>query len=91
MNLPGMLRSISEEAFAGNANVDVVMLGEKMETISGRAFADMSALKQAHLPGSVTQIAQDAFDGSDAVVIVCPQGSQAQTYAEEMGIPYVHP
>ncbi len=91
LNLPGMLKVVSEEAFAGNANADVLGLSEGLTQIDKRAFADMTELKQVHLPESIMQIAENAFEGSEAVVIICPKDSAAQAYAEEMNIPYVYP
>ena len=43
----------------------------------------------AEIPASVTSIADDAFAGSERLVIVTAEGSYAQTYATNHGIPCV--
>ena len=89
LTLPGMLQEVEAEAFEGMASVQVLMLGERLKAIGHRAFADMTALRQAHLPVSVEVIADDAFAGTQDLTIFCEEGSEAQRYAERTGIPYV--
>jgi len=89
MSLPGLLRNIAEEAFAYNSDVEVLVLGERMESIGRCAFAGMTDLMQVHLPASVSTIAPDAFEGNAQMVILCPQGSAAQAFAQEAGIAYL--
>ena len=59
-----------------------------MTAIESRAFADCSMLVYIEIPESVTDIADDAFSGSDNVTIGCKQGSAAFKFAEKYGIPY---
>lgn len=89
LTLPGMLQEVEAEAFEGMASVQVLMLGERLKAIGHRAFADMTALRQVHLPVSVEGIADDAFAGTQDLTIFCEEGSEAQRYAERTGIPYV--
>ncbi len=59
------------------------------ERIGNKAFAQCAALEMAEIPASVTSIADDAFAGSERLVIVTAEGSYAQTYATNHGIPCV--
>ena len=83
---PENLRVIEESAFEGSAFTHVI-LGEQVERIEARAFADCGALTYIYLPKSVTSIADDAFAGSDGIVIGCYSGSDAERFASDNGIP----
>ncbi len=87
---PAQLAEIGASAFEGSAFTHVI-LGENVTTIGSRAFADCQALAYIYLPGSVESIAEDAFDGSEHVIIGCSAGSAAETFAKEYGIEYQTP
>ena len=70
--LPDGLRSIEEEAFAGDASIRTVTLPESVEYIGARAFAG-SGLGQIILPESVEGIGEDAF----------PQGTRIRTASRD--------
>ena len=80
MSLPGDLLVIEDSAFEGIA-VTSVVIPDGVTEIGSRAFADCPALMEVTIPTSVTFIAQDAFEGSDMVVIVCGEGSYAAEWA----------
>ena len=63
MMLPGDLRTIEEEAFAGDTSLDEVVVPEGVQRIKSRAFAD-SSLKAISLPSTLRSLADDAFDGT---------------------------
>ena len=63
MMLPGDLRTIEEEAFAGDTSLDEVVVPEGVQRIRSRAFAD-SSLKAISLPSTLRSLADDAFDGT---------------------------
>ena len=65
LTLPGGLREIGEEAFAGS-DAFVVVVPDGCETIGSRAFADCPNLVEVQLPNGVA-IAEDAFDGCPEV------------------------
>jgi hypothetical protein len=44
---------------------------------------------QVHLPGSVSNIAKDAFEGCTNCTIHAPAGSYSEQYAKENNIPFV--
>ena len=86
MNLPAALREVEEEAFSG-IPAETVVIPAGTVSIGNRAFAG-STLQQVYLPASLESIAQDAFSGTN-VLILCPAGSRAETYAREHGIRYM--
>ena len=86
-DLPSNLTSIGDEAFVGIGTYQVT-IPEKVETIGSRAFADCDVLFLVIIPDSVTEIAADAFEGSDKMVILCSEGSYAHEYAVKNGVAY---
>lgn len=88
LSLPAATKEIEAEAFAGSA-VECAAIPDGCERIGNKAFAQCAALEMAEIPASVTSIADDAFAGSERLVIVTAEGSYAQTYATNHGIPCV--
>lgn len=81
LTLPAGLVEIGSEAFAGTAARRIV-LPEGVERIGPRAFADCPNLKHVSLPGSVEDIAEDAFDGAPEDLILHGEvGSRAEEFA----------
>ena len=82
---PDDLRIIEEEAFKGTPE-EVIQLTDSVEKIGKRAFAECTNLRKIYIPGSVTEIAPDAFDGCpEDMIIFGEQGSAAYTLAREKG------
>ena len=88
LKLPSRLTRVDEEAFSGLLVTRVICSG-KLQCIERRAFANCPRLKRIDIPSSVTYIAPDAFEGSPNVKIYGAEGSYAQDYADEQGIPFV--
>ena len=88
LTLPSAVKEIQAEAFKGAKGVSEIVLPEGVETIGERAFAE-SSIEKINLPRSVERIADDAFEGCDALTIYGETGSYAQTFAKEQGIPFV--
>ena len=87
VTLPAGITVIEAEAFAG-ANLSVVDLrGTKIKKIGSKAFADCIELVKIYIPATVTEIHANAFSGCGSVTFCCPQGSYAERYAKEHGIP----
>ncbi len=84
--MPGKLVEIEEEAFVGLPIDTIDLRGSAIMVIGSRAFADNSRLTKVYLPASVRTIADDAFAGSTAAVIVCPAGSYAAAWASAHGL-----
>ena len=81
---PG-LQEIGEEAFA-NTSFTHLYLNDGVTAIGARAFADCPSLCFVFIPTSVTEIASDAFAGSNRVVIGCEADSEAYRFASGNGI-----
>ena len=82
---PRDMRVIGEEAFMGSAFAYVV-LGDQVETIEAGAFRDCMELRRITIPDSVTEIAEDAFEGCTNVTIECSADSEAYAYAAAHGL-----
>ena len=85
--LPSMLKTIDDEAFLECAFTHVY-LGENVETIGSKAFANSSDLVYILIPNSTIYISNDAFDGCGDLVIGCYEGSAAKQYAIDHNISY---
>lgn len=69
LTLPKGLYTIEDEAFAGTIASAVVM-PEGVISIGARAFSKCANLMEIVIPATVRNIAEDAFQGSDNVLIV---------------------
>lgn len=85
VRLPAGTTHILEEAFAGIAAQEVVV-PDSVVLIGSRAFARCGDMALITLPDGIEDIAPDAFDGCGKITVLCPDGSYAQTYAQESGI-----
>ena len=86
LTLPGGLSRLEDEAFYGDESVQYVLLGEGTESLGDRVFDECGALRIVILPESLTSIGSNTFSGA---VILCPEGSFADQYAQENGLDYV--
>ncbi len=75
---PDSLRIIENEAFR-DIDAKVVRITDDVTSIGNLAFAD-SSLQQIIIPASVTEIADNAFDGCGEFVVFCYEGSYAQEW-----------
>ena len=86
LTLPGGLREIGEEAFAGSAAITETILQEGMERIGARAFKGCAELRRVTLPMTLEEIGEDAFtDCGEAIVFLCAEGSPAAEWARRSG------
>lgn len=85
MKLPTALKSVQRETFL-NLPAECFVLPDGCLVIGEKAFADCKMLKLVEIPASVVAIADDAFEGCENVLIVTPEGSAAERYAQNHGI-----
>ena len=67
---------------------DVYTVPDGVTVIGELAFEDCDALTQVILPSSLTSIGEDAFYGCDELTLSVAEGSYAEQYAKDNGIPY---
>ena len=88
IKLPGMLKTAEAQAFEGNGTAERIIIPAGTEEIGSRAFANMSALTQVVFEGANLQIAEDAFTGSNPM-IVCDAGSEGEAFAKAHQLRYL--
>ena len=86
MQIPSMMKTIEEEAFAGVA-AEQITVPSGATFLGDRAFADCDDLLLVVIPATVTTIEGDPFEGSD-VAAICPDNSPAATWCNTHGIPH---
>ena len=72
-----------------NSGIEEVSLPDTCTKINQKAFAQCEQLSKIIIPKSVTEIHEDAFKGSDNVVVYCYTDSYAHQYAVSKNIPFV--
>ena len=68
LELPGGLMEIKAEAFSG-IPAEVIIIPEGCVKVGSRAFADCPNLQYVRIPYSVNDLAQDAFEGTNAIIV----------------------
>ena len=87
--MPESVASIVDETFWDCSELEIVVIGGKVEEIGSVAFANCTSLETVVIPDSVTSISEDAFmDSNEDMVIYCNEGSYAETYAIQNNIKY---
>jgi hypothetical protein len=91
LTIPGNVKTIGQEAFAGNKNLKKVTIEDGVEELSGHnIFNHCDNLTELHIPGSVTVFYDGLIvDSSANLTIYAPAGSAAETYAKENCINFV--
>ena len=82
------IESINDSAFF-KTGLSEVTVSENITSIPYYAFAYINTLGKILIPKSVTYIDEEAFEGSENVVIYCYRNSYAHQYAEKNVIEYV--
>ena len=80
---------VGRKAFYGNEKIKVVKLGSQNRYIETKAFFDCENLERIYIPDTTNDIADDAFDGCNSLVIYTPKGSYAEKFARKHNIPVV--
>ena len=87
--MPESVASIVDETFWDCSELEIVVIGGKVEEIGSVAFANCTSLETVVIPDSVTSISEDAFmDSNEDMVIYCNEGSYAEEYAVKNNIKY---
>ena len=81
LRLPEDLTTIGERAFYNVKKLDEVVLPQGVTTIGKLAFAE-SSIQSITIPAMSCDIADDAFDGVENLVVYSPEGSSAQKYVQ---------
>ena len=91
MTIPDDLAEIQAEAFARSDFRSVDLTTGSLKTIGAGAFADCAGLRLVRIPGTVTEIGDNAFSGCDNdIIFVCPGNSEACRYAIRNGLLYLN-
>ena len=80
---------VGRKAFYGSEKIKVVKLGSQNRYIEAKAFFDCENLERIYIPDTTNDIADDAFDGCNSLVIYTPKGSYAEKFARKHNIPVV--
>ena len=80
---------VGRKAFYGNEKIKVVKLGSQNRYIETKAFFDCENLERVYIPDTTNDIADDAFEGCNSLVIYTPKGSYAEKFARKHNIPVV--
>ena len=87
LKLPEDLTSIEQESFLGAADVRHVIISDDVRSIGEGAFAD-SGIRTIEIPASVTGFQGNIF-GKSELTIYGYAGSEAETYAKNLGLSFV--
>ncbi len=91
VQLPKDLKVIKDNAFGGTESITKVIAPEGMESIGEGAFSG-SGLTEITLPGSVVEIADNAFsETQNDVTILAAEDSYAKEYADKHEISWKSP
>lgn len=90
ITIPGYIETIGEAAFFGCVGVESIVLEEGVVNVGKQAFQQTLALKSLTLPSTFANenpMEDLAFSGSQILYrenITCPDGSNAEAYADQM-------
>ena len=90
VTVPGYIETIGDAAFFGCAGIERIVLEEGVVTVGKQAFQQTLALNSLTLPSTFANEnpTEDlAFSGSQILYrenIICPEGSNAEAYADQM-------
>ncbi|MBQ6553540.1 MAG: leucine-rich repeat protein [Clostridia bacterium] len=92
ITIPSSIKRIESWTFTNFISLEEVNLPEGLESIGDFAFLACASLRRIVIPRSVTSIGMGLFyfnvPTPTDIVMAVYEGSYAQTYAEENGVPY---
>ena len=80
--------TIDDGANQGNTSVETVVIGNGVNNVKSKAFADCKNLETAIISDSVETIADNAFENCNKLTIVCTEQSNALKFAQRNSIRY---
>ena len=83
--LPANTKEIRDGAFKGMPAVEFI-LPEGVEKIGSGAFSGCDDLLYVNLPGSLTEIAAEAFNEESSVTLIVTEGTYAHEFAAASGL-----
>ncbi len=86
--LPSAITTVEDEAFSGNESMTFASLGSSVAEVGANAF-NASSLLQVAVASGDTVFDADSF-GDACPLLLCSQGSSAETFAVEYGFPYAY-
>ena len=89
ITLPNNLLIVEEEAYANN-RAQKIIVPSRVKTIKSHAFLNCRNLLYLELMNGNTSIADNALEGCDNVMIICPDDSPVESWAKEKGYPVLH-
>lgn len=90
VSIPRNMLTIGEEGFMDDERIEEIRFaGENITSIGAASFMNCHQLRLITIPASVETIDEDAFSNCPNLVILCREGSVAQNYALENGIPCI--
>ena len=86
--IPNGILRVGEDAFTECSNLTSIIIPNSVTSIGDLAFYACSGLTSLTIPDSVTSIGDWAFYGCDNLILSVKEGSYAEQYAQEQGIPF---
>ena len=90
LRIPETVKSLGDGAFRDCPALTTVVIEKGVTTIGACAFAGNGALRSVTLPDSVLSIEDTAFEDCASLTLTVAEGSYAEQYAKNLGIPYTH-
>ena len=89
VKIPYGVEAISAHAFDGNTDITDVTIPNSVASIGEYAFSICRGLEKLTIPDSVKFIGEKAFDRWLDLTLEVTEGSYAEEYAKENGIPFM--
>ena len=86
--IPEGITELKDATFQFCPGLKSVNLPSTLEKISPKAFQFCTSLESLAIPASVSEIGEDAFKDCPRLTLSVAEGSYAEQYAQEAGIPF---